>query len=177
MSYLQLADGTDVNELYITIPDGNGNNIRVREDYFDRFSDADFDEMIDTLEPSMNGKAERQARRAERKDAKAEKKASQGAGARREARQKRVEARQAGRTQRAEGGGGFGGVLDKIGGIAKNIIGGGVDAEIDTSGQKDLVIDYGTQEEKVPFYKNPIVIVGGVAVLGLAIFLITKKKK
>jgi LPXTG-motif cell wall-anchored protein len=176
MSYLQLADGTDVNELYVTIPDGNGNTMRVREDYFDRFSDADFADIMDTIEPSMNGKAERQARREERQQAKVEKKAGKGGAARRDARQKRVDARQAGRNERAASGGGFGGALDKIGGIAKSIIGGGVDAEVD-GGQRQLEVNYTNQGEEKKWYQNPIVIVGGVAVLGLGIFLLTKKKK
>lgn len=177
MSYLQLADGTDVNELYVTIPDGNGNTMRVREDYFDRFSDRDFDEIMDTLEPSMNGKAERQARREERKADKAEKRAGRGGAARRDARQKRLETRQAAKNERAASGGGFGGALDKIGGIAKNILGGVTgSAEIEgAGGSVDVAFDAGVTEKK--WYQNPIVIVGGVAVLGLGIYLVTKKKK
>lgn len=177
MSYLQLADSMDVNELYVTIPDGYGNTMRVREDYFDRFSDCDFDEIMDTLEPSMNGKAERKARREERKAARAEKKAGRGGAARRDARLARVQARQEGKTARAASGGGVGGVLDKIGGIAKNILGGVTgSAEVDGI-DRSLDISYDNAPDEKKWYQNPIVIVGGVAVLGLGIYAITRKKK
>jgi hypothetical protein len=190
--YLQLADNDPYqhlaaapNELYIFVPagyKGAEKDLYIREDLLDNLPDANFQQIMFDLEPyqaqGMSAKADRQQRREERKA----RKATKGGAARRDAKLQRVQARQQGKAARAAAGGGFGGVLDKIGGVVSNIVGGGAPStrELDiNAGQGGVSIDYQGGDEPTFFeqYKTPLIIGGVVLAAGAAYFLINKNKK
>ena len=171
MGYLQLAENSDPNlvhlaeqtienaDKYIFIPQGYRGahkDLYIREDLFDKLPDPVYNNLMDELEPFQN-----QGLSGRGKDRRA---------ARREARQKRVETRAAARAQ-------GGGILDKIGNIATNVIGGLKGGQLDVqAGGGELAIDYGTEPTFFEKYKWPIII-GGVAIVGGGIYLATRKKK
>jgi LPXTG-motif cell wall-anchored protein len=151
----------------------------IREDLFDNLSPYDYQQIMQELAPyqntGMSDKASRKANREAKKSAKAEKKTTQGAGARRDAKAMRQKQRQDSRLAKVQAGGGIGNVLGKVVDGAKNIFGKGLDVEASGGG---LEIDYSSGGEPTFFEKNKIpLIVGGVAVVGLGVYLLTKKKK
>lgn len=185
MAYLQLAEN-DYTMLaaanydkYIFIPEGFRGAVKdsyVREDLFDTLPDMVYDQLMVELEQfnqvGLSGKADRKARREERKKLKATKKAGRGAAARREARQKRIETRAAAREKT----GGFAGILGKVGEVAGNILGTNRAAIDVTAGGGDFSLDVDTEEETFfQKYKTPLII-GGVAIGGLVLYQIIKKK-
>lgn len=197
MPYLQLSEndmylsqGSDSE--YIFIPEGfrgAPQSMYVREDYFDDMPTGMYMQIMDELEPYQPGdglsffgkkakerRAQRREERLERKRAKREMKRDTSRGAqRRAARLERQQARQAARTERAASGGGFGGVLDKIGGIATNILNkGGEDMPMDVAYDDRFSMDIGPEPEPKKNYLP--FIIGGVAAAGLVIFLVTRKK-
>lgn len=171
MGYLQLAESADPNlvhlaettvrnaDKYIFIPEGYrgaAKDLYIREDLFDNLPDTVFENLMFELEPFQN-----QGLSGKRGDA------------RREARQKRIETRAANRAA----GNSF---LDKIGGVAGKVIGGLTGKNLDIeSGPGGVNVQYGPPEEEPTFlekYKVPLII-GGVALIGGAIYLTTRKKK
>jgi hypothetical protein len=155
----------------------------VREDYFDGMSEYEFSQIMDELEPyqpMLSAKGDRKARkaqrRADRKAKREDKRATSKAAQRQAAKLERIKARQAGKTERAAMGGGFGGALDKIGGIASNILGGGAGANdeviVDDNGFND-----GGGGGESPTKKNWLPwAIGGAVVVGGLIFVLTRKK-
>jgi len=168
MGYLQLAESADPNlvhlaettvknaDKYVFIPQGYRGaekDLYVREDLFDNLPDTVFENLMFELEPFQN-----QGLSGKRADA------------RREARQKRVETRAAARAQ-------GGGVLDKLGNIASNVIGGLKGGSIDVqTAPGEFSVDYSGEPSFFEKYKVPIII-GGVALIGGGIYLATRKKK
>jgi hypothetical protein len=169
MGYLQLAESADPNlvhlaettvknaDKYVFIPQGYRGaqkDLYVREDLFDNLPDTVYDNLMFELEPFQN-----QGLSGKRADA------------RRAARQKRVETRAAARAQGA-------GVLDKIGNIASNVIGGLKGGSIDVqSSPGEFSVDVsGGEPSFLEKYKIPLII-GGVVLVGGGIYLATRKKK
>lgn len=188
MPYLQLAENylsEDAADMYVFIPAGYRgapNDMYVREDYFDGMSNMEFAQIMAELEPyqpmlSAKNSEKKAARRAARQQKRLDKRASSKGQARRDARLARIQARQEGKTARAEMGGGFGGALDKIGGIAGSIFGGGgAGGDMGADERIEGSIDFGTGGEEAP-KKNWIPwAIGGVVVVGGLIFLLTRKK-
>ena len=179
MSYLQLADNNYLaqkpNDLYIFIPQGYRgaeSDSYVREDIFDNLSPMDYQQLMYELNPYQNKGMSELSDRASRKEARAEKKKTKGAGARREARAQRQKTRQDAKTERSKSGGGIGGILDKVGGIAGKILNKGGSVEVDGS-----VLEYNPAEESFfSKYKTPLLIGGGLIAVG-TIYMLTKKKK
>jgi len=190
MPYLQLAEdfylSEDPSEMYVFIPAGYRGapkDMYVREDYFDGMSEYEFSQIMDELEPyqpMLSAKGDRKAikaqRRSERK-AKREDKRSTSKGAQRQASKlARIQARQAGKTERAAMGGGFGGALDKIGGITSKIFGGGAGADQAFDAGIEGTIDFSAGDGEAP-KKNWIPwAIGGAVVVGGLIFVLTRKK-
>jgi len=154
MSYLMLADGNNIAEYYTAVPTESGEVMMVREDYFDRFSDQEYNYIMDQLEGAdgvaglfSKARARKQERRDQRK---------QGKAAKQEARQQR-------RTN----------FMDKLVGTVKSFAP-GQGGEMQT---KDLQVtggvDFGTEPK---WYQNPVVIVGGIALVGVGAYLAFKKK-
>jgi len=181
--YLQLADNYSYlaaapNELYIFIPEGYKGaekDMYIREDALDNLPEMEFRQLMFDLEPyqtrQMSGKAERAQRREDRKA----KKATKGGAARRDARLERVKARKA-------GGGGFSGVLDKVGGIVSNVFGGGAATERDfdiTVGPDGTNVNYKPNDGEESFFKRnqTAIIIGGVVVAGAVAYFTLKPKK
>ena len=190
MAYLQLAEdlylSEDASEMYVFIPAGYRGapkDMYVREDYFDGMSDYEFSQIMDELEPyqpMLSARADRKAkkaqRRADRKAKREAKRSTSKAAQRQAAKLERIKARQAGKTERAAMGGGFGGALDKIGGIASNILGGGAGADQGIDAGIDGSIDFSAGDMQAP-KKNWIPwAVGGAVVVGGLIFVLTRKK-
>ena len=190
MAYLQLADNAYSHlaaapmQYYIFIPEGfrgASKDSYIREDLFDDMDRMDDAQVMRELAPyqktGMSDKGSRKADRDAKKDAKAAKKATQGGGARRDARASRQSSRQQARIDKKAAGGGFGGVLDKVIGGAKDIFGKGGDTLDVQAGGDGLQIDYNQGGESFfSKYKIPLII-GGVAVAAGTIYLVTKKKK
>lgn len=160
---------------YIFVPDEEGGGVYVREDYFDNLPIDEYRETMLQLEGyqqdlgflgiGKKGRDRREGRREKRHARKLEKK-----GQRFESKESRV-------TTRAEGGGGAkaffqsGGlqrVSEGIGTVVSPIAGA-------VRGQGELFYDDYIEDQ--PFYKNPIVIGGGIAAIALVAFLATRKKK
>ena len=183
MAYLQLADNAyshlaaQPNKFYVFVPEGFRGALKdsyIREDIFDSMDPDDYAQVMRELAPYQNTGLSGKDDRASRKAARATKKETQGAGARRDAKAARQSARQTAKTARAAAGGGFGGVLNKIGGIAKDIL--GKDVQVDAGG---LQIDYQAPQDEESFfqkYKWPILIGGGAVLIG-GVYMLTKKKK
>lgn len=185
MATLQLADkGADFfnpqkdspADLYVFVPSNeqDGTGVWVREDYFDNVPDDQYIQIMQALAPYQPGQMSgifsnikqkiggfverRQERKAANQAVRTAKDASKIA---------RYERRAAGDT--------FG---SKIAGVFQNITGGGEAA--DTSGlpMDTRAFDIGyTDAPPKKWYENPVVIVGGVAALGLLGYVLTRKKK
>lgn len=187
MAYLQLAEN-DYNMLaaanydkYVFIPEGfrgAAKDSYIREDLFDDLPDSMYNQLMTELDQfnqvGLSSKADRKARREEGKKMKATKKAGRGAVARREARQKRIETRAAAREKT----GGFAGILGKVGDIAGNIMGTrSADLSV-TGGAGDFSASFDGGGDEMTFfeqYKTPLII-GGVAIGGLVLYSVLKKK-
>ncbi len=172
MGYLQLAEKDDSfyshmaqsKDMYVFVPESenSANGVWVREDYFDDLPDEQYLKVMTALAPfqptQMNGifsgiKEKVQnwsANRQERKDAK----------------QQAYIAKQ----ERKASGDTFG---SKIANAIQNFTGGG-EAQPREMQLPDYQIQVGNEPQ--PFYKNPAVIVGGLALLGGIIYLATRKK-
>lgn len=135
-------------------PAGLPSGVNVREDYFDDLDNAEYNELMSILAPYQKGLSEavflssRAERRAKREE-------------RREKRQQNKEER---KKNRAEA---FGKIVDTIGSVASRVFGGG---EVTTAPTTEI------PQEVKPWYKNPLVIIGGIALVGGGIYLATKKK-
>jgi hypothetical protein len=171
MGYLQLAENADPNlvhlaettvknaDKYVFIPQGYRGaekDLYVREDLFDNLPETVYQNLMFELEPFQNqglsGKmADRRA-------------------ARRDARQKRIETRAGSRAAGTS-------FLDKIGGVAGNILGGLKGGSIDVqTGPGEFSVDYSGEPSFFEKYKIPILF-GGAALIGGGIYLVTRKKK
>lgn len=172
MGRLQLAEspiGTiNVSDYYINAPTPDGGIVKIREDKFDDLSPEDWNATMDYLEqfntmPSVNGLFSKwRENRAERKDQRNENKIA------------KINARAEGRVATAQAGGGIGGVFKNVAGAVSNIFGKGSSDEAVMPQTRDLQIGYQSQTPK--WYQNPTVIIGGVAILGLGAYLLTRKK-
>lgn len=171
MSYLQLAEdpyshlAQDVMSNYIFIPAGyrgSTKDLYVREDFFDNLPESTYQAMMQELAQYQNTGLSSKAsdRRDARKAKRTEKKSTKAVT--REAKKEKRSAR-------------FGGVLDKVGGIVGNIIGGNKAIDI-TAGGGGLDIQYEEESSTWDRYKVPIII-GGIALVGGGIYLATRKKK
>jgi hypothetical protein len=164
--YQHLAE-TDPRDLYVFVPtDQDGSGRWIREDYFDKFDDNAYEQIMAALEPyedagvsglfsKMRERSQaRRERRGARKDMKAESKATA-------------------RVQRTQGGGALGKILDTV----KQTFGGQkVDAGIDITSGKDPTGYFRTETEK-PWYSKPVVIIGGIVLIGGTIYFLTRKKR
>lgn len=181
---------------YIFVPDfERGGGLFIREDKFDSMPEHQFKmfvRAIASVQPEVQSgqlseaiflasRAERREQRARRKEAKTQKK--EGKGQARKERQERKKLKQESKAEarktraeakktKAEGGkGGFDWEKAKdVGGslISKFTGKGGEEAGSDGQG--------GAPTEATPFYKNPAVIIGGVALLAGIGYLATRKK-
>ena len=135
-------------------PNGLPSGINVREDYFDDLDNAQYNEMMNILAPYQKGLNEFQllSSRAERR-AKRQ--------ARREKRQQNKEERKANRKEA------FSKIVDTVGNIAGRIFGGT---------PEQAPTDEIPAELPKPWYQNPVVIIGGVAIIGGLVYLGMKKK-
>lgn len=173
MGYLQLAEGYENlaesvianQDKYIFIPmgyRGAQKDLYVREDFFDNLPDSDYQQMMFELSKYQNTGLSSNAseRRAARKAKKAQKKSTKAAT---------KDEKKAKRAER------FGGILDKVGGIVGNIVGGkSVDVTADQGG---FSVDV-NQEEESWLSRNKIpVAIGAVVLIGGGIYLATRKKK
>jgi len=165
--YLQLAEGEKEINPYIFFPDfeaGNG-GVFIREDKFDSMPTEQYKEMIRTLSPyqpkTSGGLSEERllSSRADRKTAREDKntRKNEKAKSKNEARASKEERKS--KRQPFD----FKGAIDTVGGVIKNIKGGGDQVDI-------------APVEPTPFYKNPAVLIGGALLLGTGIYFATKKK-
>lgn len=174
MGYLQLAEGYENlaenvlmnRDKYIFIPmgyRGAQKDLYVREDFFDNMPEADYQQMMLELSRFQNTGLSSNAseRRAARKAKKAQKKTTKAAT---------KDEKKAKRAER------FGGILDKVGGIVGNIVGGGKQVEVDAApGQFQVKVD--DQEESWLSRNKVPVAIGAVVLIGGGIYLATRKKK
>jgi len=198
MSHLQLAEGGSITDNYVRIPAHYSNTSEtqyIREDFFDDLPDSTYNMVMDAIESDqlsegiyLQDKAARQARRAARTLRKEEKRAQKGR--RREAKTQKKEAGALYKSKQAAGeagyekGKGLKAVMDTVGNVAGSIFGSG-------QGQKQLTYDVGFDQESGLTYEaglrgdtaqwirgvpNWAVMVGGVALIGGTIYLVTKKK-
>lgn len=176
MSYLQLAerDFTSLaeeiinkGEQYVFIPQGfrgAEKDLYIREDLFDQLPDSTYNALMNSLEMYQNtglsagqSKARRDARRAKRTEKKA-------------AKQTKKDANKDKRAAR------FGGILDKVGGIVGNIVGGNKEVDV-TAGNGGIDFSYQQNEESwISRNKIPVAI-GAVVLIGGGIYLATRKKR
>lgn len=168
--YLQLAENSTsdlVKQNYIFVPSNipGQPGTWVRDDAFDDLSTADFNEVIEAMEPfqPMNENTylagfgdwikKKRELRAARKEAKTELIKSKAAGI---------------TAGTFTPGGALSNILGTIGSTASSIFGGG-QGQIEPQPQ--------TETESKPFYKNPVVIIGGVLLIGSLIYFRQKKGK
>jgi len=165
--YLQLAEGEKEINPYIFFPDfeaGNG-GVFIREDKFDSMPTEQYREMIRTLSPYqpktsgglseerlLSSRADRKKNREDRQARKNEKASAKAELTKAKAERKRTR-------QPFD----FKGAIDTVGGVIKNIKGGGDQVDI-------------APVEPTPFYKNPAVLIGGALLIGTGIYFATKKK-
>ena len=173
MGKLVLAEGAPnqvsaqfMRDSFIKMPNGT----YVRADYFDDLDDQTYDNLLAVLEPlntmqTMNGLS---AWFSKMRDNRAERKATKQAQ-----KLETIKARSEGRAAVAAAGGGLGGIVKNIAGIFT----GGAQApaeQMPTS--KGIQFDLGVSTPR-PWYQNPVVIIGGLAIVGTAVYLISKSKK
>ena len=169
---------------YIFVPNfEQGGGLYIREDKFDSMPGNQWNLLMKTLAPYqpqvqqgmsentfLGNRAERKARRDEKKDQKATNKANREQ--RKEDKNERKNQRQTARDERKANKKpiDWGGVKD----TATSVIG-GIFGKKDQGA--DMVDPIDPNSGGKPFYKNPAVIIGGLAVVGLGIYFATKKKK
>lgn len=158
MGKLILAEGPapTIEDLYIMLPNGS----YVREDYFDNLTDVEYAQLMNLLEPTtmseneyLSGRAEREARR---------------------------EARRAAKLEKIKAGGGLANLAKNVAKGAAAIFGGASPSFDDSAaaGAPDTRgLDFNVGVTTRKWYQNPAVIIGGAAVLGIGIYLATRKKK
>lgn len=187
--YLELAEGQTTRNPYLFIPDfeaGTG-GIFIREDKFDSMPDYQYKALLNILGPFqpkeegglnesalLASRSERKAqreRRAEAKTAKKEARAAEKASktARKEERSaSKAEARSARAEKRANRQPfDFKGAIDTVGGVVSKFTG---------KGGEEIEALPGSATESKPFYKNPIVLIGGALAIGGIAYLATRKK-
>ena len=197
--YLQLAENKNrkvyggfsqeekIENPYIFVPDpsGNSSGVWIREDYFDYLSPFEWRKLMVDLAPFqpdngsgmsegmfLNDRASRKAKREEKAKTKAEKK--QLKNDKKDAKNKLIQAR--GEAKKSgRGADVLGSVIDGV----KSIFG-KPDSTATDSTTAPLPPDDGGgdggSDEGTPFYKNPLVIGGGILVLAGGIYLATRKK-
>ena len=178
--YDRLAEGIPAKDLFVFVPAGFRGAVKdmwIREDAFDAMPEMEYLELMRSLEPYQNtgmsygftqlsGKAERQARRDARKQKKEGKAAVK-------------QAKQAAKIERAKSGKT---ALDTIIGGAQNIVGtifGGGAADKTKAEIEGNIggYEFDLAPEESFFEKNKtLIILGGVAVGGLALYMLTKKR-
>jgi hypothetical protein len=170
MMYRTLSDGISDNYLTMPNPEGDG-LIQVRADVFDDLPNDQWLAMMEELAPynvGVSGLFSKMiARHQENKAKRQETKAAKG-----EQKTQRQAQRQA-----------------ALMNIAGSIFGGGASGGGDSAGdtgypmptpdQRGFQVNYGTPPpvEEKKWYQNPLVIVGGAALVGTGIYLATRKKR
>jgi hypothetical protein len=187
MGYLQLAEEDPYMHLaevpaqnmkyYVFIPEGYrgaSKDMYVREDVLDNLPKATYAQIMGELDAYQNkglsaSKEERATRRANREERKTTR--ANAGKTRQEARTERQRLR----SENKGKGGGFKGILDTVAGTARDIFGKG-NVEVD-AGSGGFSVDVATQPEESFFskYKIPLIL-GGAAIIGGTIFLLTRKK-
>lgn len=179
--YLEMAENpVDVKalyEYYIPVEDNQTGEVQfIREDLTDNMSDLDFQRLMSESSAMILRNAE----------VNPEymgilgfgKKAKERRQQRREKRQKKQERKAAIKDARAKRKIEGNTWADRALGVVGKVLGGATPAERDPQG---LTVTYDDTIQKAEpekkWYQNPVVIVGGVAVVGLAIWALTSKKK
>lgn len=185
--YLQLAENStpalqpgEPSNPYIFIPDVTGQSagLQVREDYFDVLTDAEFKAMMKVLAPLqpevgvtltegqfLASRGKRRQRREAKKQAKVEKK------------EKKQEIKQANKDRRAKT---IANLVQTVGGVASNIFGKKAPDLTTTGydpGEPEPEPDPEPEPEKKPWFKRPIVLIGGALLIGGVIYMATRKRK
>lgn len=184
--YLELADGyeladnyslaDDITQYYVSIPTDDGGIVNVREDMLDDLPYDQWEYIID-MQPMMNencgmgDKAARRARRSARKEKRASK--QEARTRRRETRTERAEAR----TERSKAGDTtFNRILNATKETATSIFGGGSAPTQSAPAEKGLNVQAGYS--KGFNWGSPVVIIGGVLLIGgIAIAIASRQKK
>lgn len=160
-AYYSLSDAIDDN--YITVPDGNGDVMKVRADFFDDMDDQDWEDMMQEVEPLNTGVSgwsdflsRHRANKADRRNSKAS-----------DPLYLQRQQNKAGRRDL---------IRDVVSNITGAVTGGGQSAmdqrNFDLTGGTNL--QFGNQPQ--PLYKNPLVWVAGGALLIGGYFLLKGKK-
>ena len=172
--YLELAEGYQPDylqesenpmEYYIAVPNETGGFNYVREDKFDELPDWAFEQVLDA-QPYMSegdylqSKASRMARRSRRQAKK------QSKGLRKQERHE----------MRMKGEGGLQRTLSKVGGIATSIFGGGQQAAPPTQ-EKGFEVTAQASDATTGFLKSPVVLIGGLLLVGGIAFAIASRNK
>lgn len=189
----------DTSDPYIFFPDGQGGGMFIHESKFDSVPEDTFKRLMIQLapfQPSVQSgelsepvfladrnerRKERQEAKSRKREAKTQKKESKGSAQRERQERKKLkaESKAESRSKRAEAkltkaqtGGGFD--VSKLTDTASSLIG-----KFTGKGGDGGDIPTGTTPEtsSSAWYKNPVVIVGGVALLGAGIYLATRTKK
>lgn len=173
--YLQLAENSVpsiVTNNYTFVPGVNGaKGVWVKDDNFDNLSPAEFNRVMDMLEPFQPMSEMSTRRRKEKKDLKTEKRKAKLE--RRRARTELVKAKAEGvRSGTFTPGGAVSDIIGNVSDVASKILNKGGAG----GGEVERTPDENTGED-TPFYKKPIVLIGGAVALGLVIFLATRKRK
>lgn len=186
--YLELAEGPTTRNPYLFIPnfEGGEGGVFIREDKFDSMPDEQYKALLNILGPfqpkeegglnegallaSRSERKEQRSRRREAKTAKKEARSAEKASktARKEERSSsRAEARSARAEKRANREPfDFKGAIDTVGGVVSKFTG---------KGGEEIEALPGSGEAK-PFYKNPIVLIGGALAIGGIAYLATRRK-
>jgi hypothetical protein len=186
MGYLQLAEDPYMHlaevpaqnmKFYVFIPAGYRGaekDMYIREDVLDDLPEATYSQIMSELQQYQttglsDAKEDRKKRKADR-NARKDTRANAGK-TRQEARTKRQELRS---TAKAQGGGKFADILGTVAGTAKDIFGkGNVDVN---AGGGGFQVQYDPNEETFfSKYKIPLLL-GGAALIGGTIYLLTRKK-
>jgi len=192
MGYLQLAENdpymhlaeipAQYMDLYVFIPEGYrgaSKDMYIREDVFDDLPKATYAQIMQELgdyqNKGLSAASDRASRKAQRDKNKADrnerKNTRAAAGANRQAARTERQRLRSENKGKGAGAGILSGVLD----TAKSIFGKG-DVAVNAGGG-DFSVDYSAAPEESFFskYKIPLII-GGVAVIGGAIYLVMRKK-
>jgi hypothetical protein len=175
---------------YIFIPDvQNGGGLYIREDKFDSMPEEQFKRFVMAIAPwqpevqngamsesmFLSNRAERKENRSRRKEAKTEKKEQratnkQDKNQRKNDRRASKDEARASKEERKSNRKGFD--WDKAKDTASSLI-----SKFTGKGGEDESGNAGGGTDATPFYKNPLVLVGGALLIGGGIYLATRPKK
>ncbi len=177
--------------VYIHPSLNDGNGLFVREDYFDNLNDAQFENVMSEIEEHEDGigkgskgrREERRARRKERKENKITKNKDRNIRkndkrkSKDESKKLKAEGKKArgeGKKAKGERGGlDFENIIDSVGGVVKDFTGKGTNNDSQNTDTAPTT-DNNEPDTILGMPKTPVII-GGLALLGLGIYAITKK--